>query len=220
MTQTRTAWIHRLDEDFHEAAIHGKTNQRIDPIRSFGDVRKERAEHAISAEFSCVLQLECLQAFCEQRCVWFNDAHVAVMLNPTGTRSRCCSITSKSLAAGAFYVRTRTVTVTGSRNHWYINRVQVRQVKFTWTALMPEEDHEREIYHEFRRRCDILRDLDGPYVWAVVHGACRWALLRRVCEPRFMRGLSLQPLRPGADLCMLSTLILRRGDSFPHPLVA
>lgn len=35
-------------------------------------------------------------------------------------------------------------------------------------ALVPEEDHEREIYREFRRYCDILRDLDDPCAWAFV----------------------------------------------------
>lgn len=35
-------------------------------------------------------------------------------------------------------------------------------------AFMPEEDHEADIYREFRRCCGILRDLDDPYAWAFV----------------------------------------------------
>lgn len=40
--------------------------------------------------------------------------------------------------------------------------------EFARNAFLPEEDYEREIFLEFRRCCDILRDLDDPYAWAFV----------------------------------------------------
>jgi site-specific DNA-adenine methylase len=90
-------------------------------------------------------------------------------------------------------------------------------------AFMPEEDHEREIYHEFRRCCDILRDLDDPYAWAFVQsyavGQYCGRFRRDIAsfDPQFIRGgisvMTMERLHQWREL--LQNVGIQRCDALP-----